>query len=328
MHRRRLRLGHGGGEQKDFLRIGHFDLDDARPQRFENRQAFLHTLSDIAGRAVVIMVGRHADFQSLDAAGESLFVIGSRFVDASRILGIGAGDDARQARAVVHGAGERAHGVLRPGARHDAVAADQAVGGLQSHHAARGSRQPHRAAGVRSQRAIAGACRHRRTRAARRAAGHVRRVPRVAAMSPVVVVSGRIGGELRHVETTQPDRAGGGEPLDDGRCYPGPVIAQDVRAAGGDFAGAVIHVLVRKRHPVQRAQPGAALQRLVRLPGRFQRFLGFDRNEAVELWLHARGMVKAGAGNFDRRHFLPADRAGDLDQAQIEQFGRGHFAFA
>ena len=62
----------------------------------------------------------------------------------------------------------------------------------------------------------------------------------------------------------------------------GDEIAADLRAAGHDLAGVVIHVLVRQRHAVQRDRGSALCQRRIGVIGRLQRRFGLDRHEGVE----------------------------------------------
>src|SRR5262245_968938 len=109
----------------------------------------------------------------------------------------------------------------------------------------------YRAAGVRAERAIAGAGRDGGAGSARRAAAHVQRVPGVAAIAVVFVVSRRIACELRHVQRPEPYRASELQAVDDRRSDAGAIVAQDLRSTGRNAAPAVEEILMRKRHAVQ-----------------------------------------------------------------------------
>ena len=77
------------------------------------------------------------------------------------------------------------------------------------------------------------------------------------------IVTGRAVGELRHLQRAQPDRAGILQALQCRRRRGRDEIAPDLRAAGNDLAGLVIHVLVRQRHAMQRAAAFALRKRRV-----------------------------------------------------------------
>ena len=114
----------------------------------------------------------------------------------------------QQQRAVGHRAGQRPDMVEREGQREHAAARHQAVGRLQPDDAAGAGRIAHRAAGV-------GAERHREQPGADagagtggRAAGMVRRVPRIARRRERQVEARPADGELVRGELAEDDRAG------------------------------------------------------------------------------------------------------------------------
>ena len=84
---------------------------------------------------------------------------------------------------------------------------------------------------------------------------------------------------LQRAET---ERAGGLEPLHGGRGRGRDPALADLRAAVGELALGVVHVLVRERHAVQRALRLAGGQRAVGGLRGFQRLLGLDAREGVE----------------------------------------------
>ena len=120
------------------------------------------------------------------------------------------------------------------------------------------------------------------------------------------VVTRRAIGELRHLQRAQPDRAGVLQALQCGRCHGRDEIAPDLRAARDDLAGLVIHVLVRQRHPMQRAAVPALRERRVRGVGSRQRGLRLDRHERVEARLPAPNSIETGLRCLARRSRLRA----------------------
>ena len=132
------------------------------------------------------------------------------------------------------------------------IAAD---GGLQAGDAAEMRGHPDRAAGIGAQRRKGQPRRDRRARAGRRAAGDVIDVPGIAHRA----VMRRCGRSARRRTPPSAASRAGSVPASFSRCSAvevvvGDEIAADLRAAGHDLAGVVIHVLVRQRHAVQRAR--------------------------------------------------------------------------
>ena len=81
-------------------------------------------------------------------------------------------------------------------------------------------------------------------------------------------------------------------------------IAADLRAAGHDLAGVVIHVLVRQRHAMQHAGVVALGERGIGGIRRGERFVRLDRHEGVEARLPLRDPVEAGLRHLARGDFL------------------------
>ena len=68
----------------------------------------------------------------------------------------------------------------------------------------------------------------------------------------MLVVAGRAQRKFSHVEAAEFEAARRIEAREHGRRMIGDEIGADFRAAGADLAGAVEHVLVRKRYAMQR----------------------------------------------------------------------------
>ena len=152
-------------------------------------------------------------------------IIRNRLRARRGVVRIVSGNDLQQHRTIARGASERPDMIHAPRARHRAVAAHAPIGRLQPGNAVVGRGQPDRGAGIGPERTEYGARRNRNRRAARRAAGDMRRVERVAAVPEMDVVPGRTGGKFRHVEDADLDRARRVEPLQHGgggRLRPGP----------------------------------------------------------------------------------------------------------
>ena len=136
----------------------------------------------------------------------------------------------------------------------------------------------------------------------------------------MLVFAKRMGGEFRHVEPAERDRAGGIEFAQHGRIRGGDPSAADRRTGRGNLALAIEHVLVRQRHAMQDTDRPAALQRLVARSGAPQRLLLLDRDECIDLRLPRADSVQAGLRHLDRADPARLDEArdgGELQGAQI-----------
>src|SRR5688572_5671188 len=138
-------------------------------------------------------------------------------------------------------------------------------------------------------------------------------------MTVVPVVAGRPHGELRHVEHAELDRARGVQQLQNLRGSLRRRLAQDLGAAGRDYAAAVIHVLVRHRHAVQRSAHVTARELAVGEMRRGERRVVVDAQKTVELGLHR---VGAREHRLHRGHAARAplaDRGGELYAREVDQ---------
>src|SRR6202022_4782170 len=99
--------------------------------------------------------------------------------------------------------------------------------------------------------------RDRRARSAGGTAGDIRRVPGIAAIAVMTIVAGTVLREPRHVQAGKSVSASRGEPLDDRGAVAGHEILANGRAAGGEAADLVVHILVRERQAVQRSDRAA-----------------------------------------------------------------------
>src|SRR5271168_5061249 len=136
----------------------------------------------------------------------------------------------------------------------------------------------------------------------------------------VSIVAGRAVGELGHLQRAESNRAGILEALQRGRRRRGDEIAADARAAGDDFAGLVIHVLVCQRHAVQRAATSALGERRVSSVGRLECLIRFDRHEGIQMRLPFRDPVETGLRHLARGNALVRDRACDRGQRHQGRF--------
>ena len=147
--------------------------------------------------------------------------------------------------------------------------------------------------------------------------GYVRGVPRVAAVSEMLVETGRVGGEFGGVQPAKPDRAGGPQSLHHrGRVGRNPV-APNLRAGGAYLSLAIENVLMGQGHAPERPARPAFLKFPVELSGFLERLLGLDGDEAVDLWLPLLDTGEAGPGHLDRGYVLPSDQLCELGQAQF-----------
>ena len=217
------------------------------------------------------------------------------------IVGIPALHGVERQREILDRAGDRPEVVEGVDERERTGAAQPAVGRLQPEQAAQRGRHADRAVGVGTQRQRHFARRHRRTRAARRAAGHARRVARIAARPIVGVLAGEVVGVLAHVETAHEDRTGRLELAHQRAVARGyRSIDVDLRAGSRRQALYVEQVLDREGHAGQRTAMGAGVD----LGGALAGARSHDVGEGVD-----RGLAGLDAGQ--RR----LDDGGGLDLA-------------
>jgi len=110
-------------------------------------------------------------------------------------------------------------------------------------------------------------------------------VPRIAGIAEMRVVTGRVLRELGHVQRAAIDRAGGVETLQHGGGDGGHEVAADLRAAGRNLPGPVIHVLVQHQHAGKLAAADAGAAGAVLRRGGLQRLLAVEADDAVDLHL-------------------------------------------
>ena len=79
-------------------------------------------------------------------------------------------------------------------------------------------------------------------------------MPGIMAVAEVGVVAGRVLGELRHVQRSDCYRSGVFQSADGRGRVGGPEGPADLGAACAELAGPVVHIFVRQRHAVQRAE--------------------------------------------------------------------------
>ena len=159
-------------------------------------------------------------------------------------------------RRVAHRAGDRPDLVERGGEGDQAVARHPAVGRLEPDHAAERRRLADRAAGVGAERQRHAAGRHRRRRAAARAAGHRVEVPGIARHLERRVLARRAHRELVEVglaERAPRRRRAGARPRSRCRARRSPRGCASRRSGGGRSSDEV--VLERHRHAGERPEP-------------------------------------------------------------------------
>ena len=237
---RQVRRRLGGADQivggDGVLGVRQRDRDDLRPGAAELVERRAHRRLDLGVHAGLKILGRHAEphaGQSLAPCARRLTIGADRRRDRRRVERIDARHDLQQRRGVLDGAAERPRVIERRGEGDDAVARDAPVGRLHPDHPAERRRLPDRAAGIGPGRARAQRCRHRRRRAARRSARHVRGRPGVARRLDRAVLRRRAHRELVHVQLAERDGAGRLQARRHRRLVRGNEPAQDLRGAGG-----------------------------------------------------------------------------------------------
>jgi hypothetical protein len=266
-----------------------------------------------------------ADPEPFDAPAEPGGVIGHRLVGARRVERVVPGDDLQHQRVVAYRAGHRADVIEREGERHDAAAADPAVGRLHPGDAAHRRGVADRAAGIGAERGGEEPGGEAGAAAARRAAGEMVAVPRVARRRPGQVEAGAADRELVGRQLAEQDRAGRFEPLGHGGMAGGGVAGHHLGMGGGGDALDIDDVLQRIGHAVERAAPVAGGDLGLGPARRGERALRHHRDKGVDPAVVALDPPEQRFGILDRRQFPGADQLGRLGEAEIGELG-GHAA--
>ena len=240
-----------------------------------------------------------------------------RTVRAGRIARIEAAHRAEQQRAVLGAARERAGLIEARRERDHAVARADAVRRLDPGDAGEARRLADRAAGVGAGRGRQQARRHRSGRAARRAAGHAARVPRIANHAERRVLVAGAHRELVAVELAERDGAGVAEPFEHGRVERAAITLEHPRAGGARQVARDEDVLVRDRHAEQRAVLAARSTRIggLRLPERQRLVAAQQRAEIVMRGKPCKQMFR----ELEARDRAVVERAPHLGDAHLVQ---------
>jgi hypothetical protein len=302
-------------------RDGHLaDVGAEPPQGLHGR---LEGLRHFRLHVVEEVVARHADAQPADAAREPRGIVGHGLAARRGIGRVIACQRLEHEGTVLHGARHGAGMIERPGERQDPRPAHAPIRRLEPDDAAQCRRAPDRSAGVRSEGTHGEAGRQRRARAARRPAGDVLKVPRIARRQEPVPGELDAEGELVGDELAQHDHARLGEPRHARRIVVGNPVGEERRAAGGQDAPRRVEVLVRDGNPGERPGTAGAYGGLGRARAGV-RLLSGDRDVAIE------GLVEAlDAGEMCRRHIhwrqlAPPISPPQLGDAEIAEVSGGH----
>jgi hypothetical protein len=133
------------------------------------------------------------------------------------------------------------------------------------------------------------------------------------------VEAGRPQREFAHVKAAEIDGAGGVQPFQHGGGRRRHMAGADFRAAGRDAAFAVVHVLVRERRAMQRAEIFAPRPRRIRAIGGGERAIGLDGDEGVDGTLPRRRAIEAGARQLARGYFAGRQRRRRLDERPFKR---------
>jgi hypothetical protein len=186
VHGEQFAFGHCHLDIVIVLRRPQSHLTESGAQRPQHGKGLLQRRVHFGCNCAIIRVqmAHDSDAQTFDVAGQRRAIIRHRAICAGRVVRVVPGDRLQHDRAVLDGPGHRAGVVEAERIRVDAIAAHQTVGRLQPDNAAERSGATDRTTGIGAERRRDKPRRHRRTRAARGAAGEVLAVPRVAGRRP------------------------------------------------------------------------------------------------------------------------------------------------
>ena len=260
-----------------------------------------------------------ADAQCLDVLIQHRPVVGHRFVGAPGIGRVVSGDHLKHQRVVAHGAGHRTDMIEREGERHDAAAADPAIGWLHPGDAAHRGWVADRTAGVGAESSRKEPGSQAGAAAARRPAAEMVAVPRVARWRPGQVERRPTDGEFMGRELAEQDPAGGFQPLGDRGMRAGAVVCQDPRMRRRRDPLDIDDVLERVGHAVKRSAPTTGGDLGLSRPRRRECSLRRQCDEGVEFWVVALYPCQQRRRVLDRRQFLVADQLGGFCEAEIRE---------
>ena len=144
-------------------------------------------------------------------------------------------------------------------------------------------------------------------RAAGRAGGAQRRIPRIARRAEQRVVGVGAAGEFGRIGLGKHDGAGGLEAADGFGVFRRHVVLEQRRGEGGADAGSRRDVLDRDRQAVQRAECLALHDGRFRAPGAFARLIRGQRDDGVELRIERRDDVEVRVEHVERTDGAGAD---------------------
>ena len=268
------------------------------------------------------IAGHHANAQSLDAALQTLGVVGGYRSGSARVFGIVAGDRIEHDRAILHRARHRTGSVHAPGERNDSVIAHTPVGRSYADHSVDGRRQANRTAGVRADRAVTRPRRDGDARPTARSGGESFRIPGIAHGAVVRIVRGSAPGEFVHVQFAEENGTGATQSFGHRGVVIGYPVLQHFAARGRSESFDREVVLQRDRYAVKGAQIVACHDHGLGRLGDFACFVVEDRYVGRETAVDGFDPIEASADQIDRRNIFRLDEAGGLRQGQFQQLGR------
>ena len=269
------------------------------------------------------VVARHADLEPAHAGPERRGVIGHGLAARRRVGRVVARERLQHQRAVLDRARHRPRVIERPRERQHTGAAHAPVRRLQADDAAERCRASDGSAGVGSQRANRQPSRERRAGPARRSAGDVIEVPRIA--RGLVAMSGELDaeGELVRDELAEHHHAGLGEARDARRVEIRHPVREQRGAAGGEDALGRVEVLVRDRDAGEGTRFAAA-DRGLGLARIGERVVGRDGDIAVQLLVELVDARQVRRRHVDRGELAASIAPAELGDAEIAELSGGH----
>ena len=208
MQSRRFRIDYGPTELGHLGHRRHRKINTSGAGCQQCSQRSIHGLTDLIGRDIKEIIGRHADAQILDTLMDGASVVGDRSQTRIGIDTVTACHHLQDLGEIPGRSGHRTDHINRGRELHAARAWNQSVRRLETDEPIGRSWDTHGAARIRAETRISRAAGHRSTRTARRAAGNMLRVPSIATIAVGGIVPGCTEREFRHVERTHFECAG------------------------------------------------------------------------------------------------------------------------
>ena len=179
-----------------------------QPAALSDIDTLFNALADFGVEAFAEVLRRHADAQAFCASVAFGRVVRYRSRRTGRVVGVVAGNHAKQGGSIAHVAGEGSNAIERRSKSDESIAGDAAIGGQNANHSAEAGGLADRAAGIGAERRDGHIGRHSCGRSTAGTARNALGIDRIAHRPVGGVFVRRAHGKLVAVELAEKHGAG------------------------------------------------------------------------------------------------------------------------